>query len=118
MAIFRELFWRLFKIWLGRIYFVNFRKNTMQTKKKFLHSNFLKIYFHNKGIELIQLNKLLKKVNPCIPRSFSNIIIRQLLLFIYKRSSCKIFNYSKVIKSMYISPYIYISIRIVLPPCV
>src|SRR5580693_9467054 len=30
----------------GRIYFVNFRKNTMQTKKNFLHSNFLKIYFH------------------------------------------------------------------------
>src|ERR1700678_1281945 len=94
MAIFRELFWRLFKIWLGRIYFVNFRKNTMQTKKKFLHSNFLKIYFHNKGIELIQLNKLLKKVNPCIPKSFSDTNNPTI---IYKRSPtipCKIFNYS------------------------
>ena len=89
----------------GRIYFVNFRKNTMQTKKNFLHSNFLKIYFHNKGIELIQLNKLLKKVNPCIPRSFSNTNNPTI---IYKRSptiACKIFNYSKVIKSININEW-------------
>ena len=89
----------------GRIYFVNFRKNTMQTKKNFLHSNFLKIYFHNKGIELIQLNQLLKKVNPCISRSFSNTNNPTI---IYKRSptiACKIFNYSKVIKSININEW-------------
>ena len=39
--------------------------------KPFLHSNFLKVYFHNKGIELVQLHKILKKVNSCMPRSFS-----------------------------------------------
>ena len=79
----------------GRIYFVNFRENTMQTKKNFLHSNFLKIYFHNK----------LKKVNPCIPRSFSNTNNPTIM---YKRSptiACKIFNYSKVIKSININEW-------------
>jgi len=80
----------------GRIYFVNFRKNTMQTKKKFLRSDFLKVYFHNKGIELI---------HPCIPRSFSNTNNPTI---IYKRSptiACKIFNYSKVIKSININEW-------------
>ena len=45
----------------GRIFFRDSRNKDI--KKPFLHSHFLKVYFHNKGIELVQLNKILKKVN-------------------------------------------------------
>ena len=48
--------------------------------KPFLHSNFLKVYFHNKGIELVQLHKILKKVNSCILDHFPVLIIRQLFI--------------------------------------
>ena len=82
----------------GRLFFSN---NRPQDKPKpFLHSNFLKIYFHNKGTELVQLHKILKKVNSCIPRSFSSVNNPTI---IYKRSPTiarSIFNYNKVIKSI------------------
>ena len=82
----------------GRVFLRDFCKK--DKKKPFLSSNFLKVYFHNKGIELVQLHKILKKVNPCIPRSFSTTDDPTI---IYKRSptiACKIFNYNKVINSI------------------
>src|SRR5580698_3244081 len=54
----------------GRIFFKDSRNK--DKIKPFLHSNFLKVYFHNKGIELVQLHKIFKTVNSCIPRSFSS----------------------------------------------
>ena len=81
----------------GRVFLRDCKKDK---KKPFLSSNFLKVYFHNKGIELVQLHKILKKVNPCIPRSFSSTDNPTI---IYKRSptiSCKIFNHNKVINSI------------------
>ena len=82
----------------GRIFFKD--SHNKDKTKPFLHSNFLKVYFHNKGIELVQLHKILKKVNSCIPRSFSSTDNPTI---IYRRSPTiahKIFNYSKVINSI------------------
>jgi len=87
----------------GRIFIKDSRNKDI--KKPFLHSHFLKVYFHNKGIELVQLSKILKKVNSCIPRSFSSIDNPTV---IYKRSPTiarNIFNYNKVINSINVNEW-------------
>jgi hypothetical protein len=87
----------------GRISFKDSRIKNI--KKPFLHSQFLKIYFHNKGIELVQLSKILKKVNSCIPRSFSS---NDNPTVIFKRSPTiarTIFNYNKVINSINVNEW-------------
>jgi hypothetical protein len=88
----------------GRIFFMDVRNNK-KNNKNFFNYNFLKVYFHNKGIELVQLNKLLNKVNSCIPRSFSNTDNPTV---IYKRSPTiarKIFNYKLVINSINVNDW-------------
>src|SRR5271155_449275 len=79
----------------GRLFFSN---NRHQDKPKpFLHSNFLKVYFHNKGIELVQLNKILKQVNSCIPRTFSSTDNPTVIYKRFPTIARKIFNYKNVI---------------------
>ena len=62
-----------------------------------IRSNFIKVYFENKGIEDINITKLLHTVSDAIPGSFQD---RTPPTVLYTRSPCigsKIFNYKEVV---------------------
>ena len=54
-------------------------------KKKPIRSNFIKIYFENKGIEKINVTKLLHTVTDSIPKTFQD---RTPPTVLYTRSPC------------------------------
>ena len=74
-------------------------KRFMKTEKP-ARSNFIKIRFDNKGIEDINITKLLHKVNDAIPKVFND---RTPPTVLYTRSPCiasKMFNYKQVVENL------------------
>ena len=71
-----------------------------ELKQSFNRKVFAKIYFHNKGVELIQLSRLLRKFKNKVPNDFK---FREPPTVIYSRSPTigqKIFNYKQTVKSI------------------
>ena len=82
----------------GRIF--HYKNRFRDKRKNLFKAVFLKIHFHNKGIELVKLNQLMKKVNAFIPPSFSS---HDNPVIVYTRSPTianKVFNYREVINSI------------------
>ena len=76
-----------------------YRPNLL-SKSKFQPKVFMKIYFHNKGIEKVNLPQLMKKVKKNLPSTFR---YKDIPTIIYKRSPTiarKIFNYKQSVTTL------------------
>jgi hypothetical protein len=97
--------WAFPNITKGNKDVTNFLSNFINTcfihkNKKPIRSNFIKIHFENKGIEDVNITKLLHTVTDAIPKSFQN---REPPTVVYARSSCigsKMFNYKNVVEHL------------------
>ena len=72
----------------------------LRLKTKPTRSQFMRIYFDNKGIEMVNISRLLHKVNNAIPDSFK---IQDPPTVLFLRSptiGSKIFNYKDVVKDL------------------
>ena len=72
----------------------------LHNRKKKIRSNFLRIFFQNKGIEKVNIGQLLHKVTDTIPTTFKN---REPPTVLYLRSQTigrKIFNYKQTVEEL------------------
>ena len=79
---------------------INHRFTAAKNQSKVQRNHFLKIYFDNKGIEMVNLQSILHKVKETTPASFTDRSPPAVLFTRTPRIGFKIFNYKNVVKNL------------------
>ena len=79
---------------------INHRFTTAKNQSKVQRNHFLKIYFDNKGIEMVNLQSILHKVKETTPASFTDRSPPTVLFTRTPRIGSKIFNYKNVVTNL------------------